>query len=381
MNNLSEARGIGDNKPPLEATLADRYEAEIRLMEELLAAAKAAPSSVADDETQNKFAELIKKLRALEIALDKSRGTEKAPWQQGVDEVNGFFKTKTDQLEAQRLRLNKASKDYLDDKAAKEKRRLQEEEDARRELAAKKLREAQAAEETKLAEKNALNELTRLRDEAEASKSAAITDQEVAASEVAQAGVVVAEVKSRIASLAATFAQRVVDGNPATELEKAEARSSLSDELNKAKDAKTAAEEKLKAARQKAIEAKEAQRQADEAARKQAATVKAAQRDEDQALDDAVRETKLADRIAAKVEGPKADLAQTRSVHGAVSTLATRWTCSVIDRDKLDIKALWPHINQEAIDAALWKWMMAQTPENRVMAGAIMEKETSSQIR
>ena len=90
---------------------------------------------------------------------------------------------------------------------------------------------------------------------------------------------------------------------------------------------------------------------------------------------------KRADKIATVVAGPEAELARTRSEPGAVSTLSRRWESGIVDRTKLDKDALWPFIHGDALEAALYKWMMAQPQDKRVMAGASMEEVTSGQTR
>jgi len=42
---------------------------------------------------------------------------------------------------------------------------------------------------------------------------------------------------------------------------------------------------------------------------------------------------------------------------------------------------LWPFINEDALSAALWKWMLAQADENRSMPGARIEHVVEGQTR
>jgi len=97
-----------------------------------------------------------------------------------------------------------------------------------------------------------------------------------------------------------------------------------------------------------------------------------------------VREDRKADRIEEKANGNEADLARSRSEHGATGTLTHRWNCTLVDRSKITpeaILALFPHINDDAISAAGHKWMMAQSDPNRSLPGFIMEYVAVGTVR
>ena len=144
---------MGHNSPPV--TLADElavtHKEDLDLKAELLAAYQSAPDRIDDDLTQTKAAELIKKTRALELKLDRACDELKAPFEEKVKAIRGFFKTTVEPLEKARFALNEKSKSYLQRKADEEKRRLAEEEERRRAAAAEALRLAQAAEAAKTA--------------------------------------------------------------------------------------------------------------------------------------------------------------------------------------------------------------------------------------
>jgi chromosome segregation ATPase len=357
--------GIGGNQPPQTTAdeLAEKYAKEIADAQELFHAAQSAPEAVKDDITEGKVSELIKKIRTLKNLLDRDRKSEKEPWDKKVSEVNGFFNTTIEQLERWQKTLNQRSQEYLTEKAEAEKRRLREE------------------EETKNAAKSALDEADRLARDAESAKAAATSEQEIATADVAGAKAKLAHVRLKIANLAAEFARRAKDGNPASDEEKAASRAGCDAGLASAKSAIMAAEEALEMAREKARQAKAELKRAEEEALAQKRAVSAAEREQSAALKSAVRFDISANKLAEKAGGPEADLARTRSLHGAVSTLARRWTCRVIDRTKLDKDALWPFIHEDAISAALFKWMQAQAEEKRAMPGAVIEQEIEGQTR
>ena len=133
-----------------------------------------------------------------------------------------------------------------------------------------------------------------------------------------------------------------------------------------------------------ADEERRIQREAEERAAAAKRDEKSAGRDSRDALDAAVREDRKADRIEGKAHGPESDLGRSRSEHGAVGTLTRRWECNLVDRDKITVDAilkLFPFINEEAISAAGYKWMMAQSQENRSLPGFTMEQVTVSMVR
>lgn len=373
----------GGNNPPMSIAdeLALAHGEDLALKADLLESYRTAPERIDDDTTQTKAAELIKKTRALELKLDRSCDAAKSPFEEKVKAIRGFFKTTVEPLERARVALNEKSKDYLQRKADAEKRRLAEEEERRRAAAAEALRLAQAAEAAKTASTAAAQDAARLKQEADEARAAATSEQETAAAALTAAKATHAQVKADMLAYAAEVAIRAKNGDPIEEDVKAAVKVGFEKLLADARATVEEADGTLKAAREKAIAAK---READrlEAERIDAERkARAAEREAQANLKEAVREEKAADKIAAKIEGPEADLARTRSLHGAVSTLAQQWTCSIVDRALLDKEALWPFIHGDALQAALWKWMQSQPDDARVMTGARIEKDTVGQIR
>jgi hypothetical protein len=148
-----------------------------------------------------------------------------------------------------------------------------------------------------------------------------------------------------------------------------------------AKERRRQAEDEAAIARAKAEDERKRQRDAEEQAALAKRSETSAGRDSRDALNAAVREEKKADRIDDKVNGPEADLARSRSEHGAVGTLTRRWECRLVDRTVVDIVKLAPFINEDAISAAGYKWMMAQQQHHRSMRGFIMEEITVGAVR
>jgi len=382
MNDMSRTR-IGGNNPPetLAQEFAIEFADDLREVDGLVTAAATVPDRIDDDDTQNKVAELIKKMRAIELKFEKARDTKREPHRQVIEQINGFFKVWSEKLEKPRKLIKARSDDYLQRKAEEEKRRLREEEEKRRIEAERKLKLAQDAESTRNQAKAAADEASRLATEAEEARKAAQSEQELSAAKLTAARAELAKAKAEMFAKNAEFARLASEGNPVADDIKAENRRRFEYLLHDCRQAVDTAEEELRQARARAIAAREEQQRKDEEARKAAQAERAAAREQNAALNAAVREERAADKLAAKAGGPEADLARTRSLHGAVSTLSRRWTCTVTDRDQLDRDKLWPHINMDAIEAAAWKWMMAQSPDNRRMAGAIMQEETEGQIR
>ena len=373
----------GHNNPPatLIEELQERYKSLLDQVAEVKDAAETVPDEITSEDVQTRVAELIKKMRFVEKTLDGARELEREPHAKKVTEVNGFFKTRIDPLEAMRKKLNERSQAFLEKKAAAERRRLAEEEERRREKAAADLAAAQEAERKKREAEEAQRKAEAEALAAQQARERAIQEQKDAEERARKAQVEEARLKAEAIHRAAIEAKRKEERDEQEKAERAEQKKRDDEAMATAKANREKEEAAAAVAKAEAAKALEERRNAEEATRIAKAEVKTAGRDEKAALDSAVREEKRADRIAEVIEGPEADLARTRSEHGAVSTLGRRWSSRIVNRDLLDKNKLWPFINGEAIEAALWKWMMAQEAEKRVMAGAVMEIETSAQVR
>lgn len=375
--------GPGHNNPPatIADDLADRFKEQLDRYSELMESGKAAPEEIADDETHAKVVELAKDMRALEILFDNSRSIEKEPHQKLVDAVNGWFKSRIEPLEALRKKLQAKHKDYSEKKAAAERRRIEEEAERKRQAEREALRLAGEATATLAASVSAAETARTLADEAKASREAATSDLEIATADVADAKAKSGAIYAKLLAIDAEIARRRKDGETFDPEKIAELKGDLPDQFKAAKEAVSTAEGALRKARDAAAEAKRKQQDAEREAEEKRRLAAAARREEQAHLGEAVRHDKAATKLEERAQVPDKDLARVRSEHGAVGTLQRQWQSKVVDRAKLDKAALWPFIHEDAISAALHKWMMAQPPEKRVMAGASMTEETLGTVR
>lgn len=129
----------------------------------------------------------------------------------------------------------------------------------------------------------------------------------------------------------------------------------------RARNAENIAAHEAEAARQRQIG--ETARLAAEAARQ--AEVVAAQK-----ADDAQIDTKAS----------AADMTRTRLDTGAIATMAQVPFVQIDDATKLDMAALWPHLKEEAILAALKSWAKTKSYKSP-MAGATIEMRNRGQVR
>ncbi len=378
MNEHVEPRGmIGDNFPPenIAEIMGEKYKRELDQALELREAALAAPQSILDDETETKVSELILKMRGLERVFEDAQKAERKPHNEKVKSINGFFMTKIEPISEWREKLKARSGEYLDRKAAAERRRLEEESERRREQAKRDFEAAQKAEAERLAAENARKIEEQKAIEARAAKERA--EQERCDAEVRAAAAI--ESEKRLA----------VERKERAEKERRDAEASAAQKLIddaaalEARNAREQAEREATAAKLARDNAREEQRVAEDAAAAAKRDEKTATREGKEALENAVRSEKMANKITAKVDGPDADLARTRSEHGAVSTLSRSWVCTVTDYNKLDKVALWNLIHRDAIDVAVRNWMRLQQPtqEARQMPGATFEIEVTAQHR
>lgn len=381
MNDMSQPAGVGHNNPPLSETLGDKYREMVATAAELLAAAEKAPATVFDDKTAEDIADLVKKLQTNENDLKNAQAAERAPFDLAISQIGGFFKRWLDKVEPVKKSLKARNADYKAKKDAAAKKKAEEEAAAKRAEEERMRREANDAKTTADAARAALEDFKRLEDEAKAARESALTEQEKAAAEVAKCEANLAKVKADNAAIAAQLAQRVIDKNPADEAEKAEKRAECTKNLETAKADLQAAKELLAEARDRAKAAREAQRKAEEEAATKKQEAERAARDEKSATKEADRVGQQAAKIENKLEAGEVSAGGIRSIHGALQTSQRVWKCQVIDRNLLDKEALWNLIHGDAIDVALRKWMLNQTPENRKMDGAQFWEEDQAVIR
>ncbi len=402
MNDMPETArfGIGGNNPPENFVdqIKERNKQLLDQVSELLDAAKQAPPAIDNDATHAKVIELSRKMKAVLAQLDSVRKVEVEPWNDKVKAVNGVFKTRMDPLKDAREKLDKAHEDYSLKIAAAKARQLEEEAEAKRRESERLQREAEEAErKQREAEARRLDEERKAR-EAEEARIKAIRDREEAERRAE-------EEKRRAAELAA---QRKKDEEAEAERRRLAKEQQAKDEADAAarkeqeridreahearmadlrkqedaaREARRKADEDAAAAKAKADEERRKMREAEEAAAAAKREERSAGRDSRDAMNEAVRQDSMAEKLDAKAEGPAADLARSRSEHGAVGTLTRRWTCTVTDINALPMALLWPFVNGEAKEAAAYNWMMAQPKDKRSMPGTIMVEETIGVVR
>lgn len=152
---------------------------------------------------------------------------------------------------------------------------------------------------------------------------------------------------------------------------------------------KVAEEERRRREAEARAAAEEAERQRKEAAAKLATLDEIAETADaataDVALDDAISAAELskqamadAERARREAEAKAADLSRTRGTFGSVASLRTYWDVADIDREKLDLEALRPHLSMDALEKASRSFVRAG---GRTLRGARIFENTSSVVR
>ena len=374
---------VGHNRPPVTTAdeMAEKARDLIAAHAELMETGKTVPAEWNDDDTEAKASELIKKMRATELAMDKLRDVERDPFGKKYDEIGKFFKFYTSKMEDLRKAINDRSAAYKMRKAEAEKRKLAEEAEKKRAEEQRLMRLAQDAEETKNDAKRSLEEASRLASDAVEAKRAAITEQEIAAADLAEAKAAMAKVKADNLQIKADIARKAQDGTPVSDAEKETLRADAEAKISSAKASVEECEAALKAAREAAIAARDTARRAQEEEDAKQAAAKAAERAEKGHVAEALQVSKQAEKIEAKATGPDADLARVRSLHGATSTLRREWQVEITNRNALPRDVLWPFINEDELRIAARKWMLNQPEDKRQMPGTRMENVTIGEVR
>lgn len=139
---------IGDNVPPekvdpLLVRLRDDHADLIERRDELLGGIGRTPDVIVDEETAGTMADFVNIQIAGFLKNAKAvHGNEKSPFLSAGRTVDSFLHTLIDDIEKGKARLNVIRKKFADEKAAKERRRLEEEARVAREEAARLEREA-----------------------------------------------------------------------------------------------------------------------------------------------------------------------------------------------------------------------------------------------
>ncbi len=159
-----------------------------RSLADALDQARALPSEVNDEDAQSEYARVIKNLRDLDARVEALRVSEKEPYLRGGNAVDSFFKVMRSKL----FRQNKNDKagaadvlqarvnDYVQRKAAEE-RRKRDEEAARARAEEERLRRERQEEERKQREAEEKAARARKAQNEEAARQAAAEAEEAAA--------------------------------------------------------------------------------------------------------------------------------------------------------------------------------------------------------
>ena len=289
-----QAPGIGHNLPAdqaeeIAAQLPIDYAELVARHAELMEAQENAPTVIDDEDAKERALDHVKSLTTLRKRAEALRVDLKEPHLSAGRAVDGFFVPLRDDCD-KASKQAKAPITVYDDRKA-EALRIEREEEARRER----------------------EEADRLRREAEERERVAREEEERRQRELAEAEAQ----RKREADERAAAIQNEED------LKAAEAR--------EREDAKTKKLEEQQAARD--------------------------QRADDKVAREANKEAARADRTAHKAErhagANDAELSRTRSQHGAVGSLTSKWTGEVAKIDDLDLDALRFHINPDALDIAV----------------------------
>lgn len=411
---------IGHNKGPVTAPeetdivadLASRYPTAQSDLDEILAVAKDVPDTIKDEETAGKVQALLKKSAALKNQWKALRGVEKRPWKVVGDIIGTWFETKEEAAEKLIATIKPRHTAYLDAKA--EAARLEEEakakkarEDAERakfladwaeaevelaewetaqarkreeearaaeEKARKDQEEAErrAAEQERLAQEAQERLKARLAQEAERRKERKVelrrlTKESKGLALIDAAGAMTEEQRSRYQALigrdgliqtisAQLESERgMLSPEEIAELEAdekalAECRAERKANHDRAEAAALAAANASQQAREAGQEAKAHEKAGDRAERAAASAGRSAEKLDNRADRQELRAENLTD----------ADASRTRGEGGSVGTLSGSWQQRVLDWDAPGLReALWDHVHQDAKDAAVTKWKMA----------------------
>ncbi len=332
---------IGGNNPPepielLRAQLKETHTDLIARCNVLLGLAERLPETM-DDEWEAKISEAIKSCTKFTRASEVTRLDANEPYRALIAATDAFFKGMSDKVDTLKGKL---AKDYLTpyqtEKAARERRRLEEQARAARAAAEEAARIAREEAE-RVAEAKRREEAARL--EAERLKRERIEAEEKRKAEAK------AEL-DRIEAERVAAERREAEAKTKRAREKA-ARDAAAAELE-AKEAAARLKREEQAAKDKAREdAREAKADIETAAadRREAARVSAVARDR------AAGATQTQNLTTRAAKASTADLSRTRTDLGAVASLRTTWTHDVTD--PAAVPRLYLSVNDAAIAAAI----------------------------
>lgn len=343
--NDDEARhGVGGNNPPdpieiLRTHLRETYVPLIQRCDELLALEGRLPAEM-DDDWEGKISEAVKSCTKFIRNSEVTRLEANEPHRALIAATDAFFKKMSDRVDTLKAKLSaEYLTPYQQEKAAKEKRRREEEarvaeakrkeeERIRREEAAR-LAEAKRREEAAKAEAARIErERREEKERREAEARAEIERAEEAKREARRREVAAKEAKDREAAEAA-------------KAEKAKAEREIAEAKEKRDREAAAAKE----------EAERKDREAKEAIEREKAERKEQERVAAEARDRAAAATQRANKAGAAAKANTADLSRTRTDLGAVASLRTDWKFEVTNPAAVPRPYL--AVNEPAIAAAI----------------------------
>lgn len=356
MNDAVPTPGIGDNLPPegdaLTERLAEKYEDLPKRFKRLQESLDRAPAIITTEDQNKELSDLKREFRSLRKTAESHREEEKKPFREAGERVDGFFhkwshlNVTISPVAAALAKITERKTIWEREVAATEKRKREAEERAAKEEADRLAREA---ERVRL-------EAEAREAEAEAARKKA-ADEQAARERARREEAEREEAKRRLAEEEA--AARAAEARDADERERVA-------EINRQEEAERLAE----AARQRSIreEAEATERSLAQLRERQAQARSA----EDLAAAEAAEkaaEAGRADLVKAKkaTDAKAADMSRSRSDRGSLSSLHTFWThrpkdpgcLDKVDRGKVDITALRPHLSMECLEKAVDSYVAA----------------------
>ncbi len=335
MNQPDSAAGIGHNKPPSDEKqmvedLKSKHKAILDEFASVMRSADDVPTEVENDEDSGKVNDFMKELQNLSKQIETTRTGEVAPYLTGQRVVNNFFKKMGEELDKMRSKFDTANKRYMTNKAKREQAERDEAARKAREAAAEKLRIAQEAEAKAKKEKEAAEaEAKRIADEA----AQALKDKEAELERIKNEGA----------------ADKEVIKEKETELKKAT----------------TEITEKVA-----------------ETTREIRRTARQASRGFRRALDEAVTEDQLAARTERQATETLSKLSKTRGDVGT-GAVSTEWIATINDTAKLDLELLRPFIPVDALKQAAQAYVrtLPKPVQGQPLKGALITEELKTNYR
>lgn len=381
---------LGHNKPPLSEEVRANHKDLFQRLDELAASIALVPEKIGNDDDEGKAQDLVMQCRKTVKTAEAMHKLEKEPFDKSIKELKALFSKAVEPVEKVAAEVLKRLDAYKEEKAAAERRRREEEarkareEQEAREAAAREAeRKRREAEEARRIEEERARRAQEEKERAEREAKEARERAERLKEEQARLEREAKERKAREEAEAAARAER----DAKAEEERRIRREADEKRLAELKAEREEEERKAKEAREARARALEEQRAAEEAARMAKKEEKAADREVNAELESAERLEKRADKLDGAARESASELSRGRGDYGSVGSLATFWTWSMIDRDKIPLERLRAFILPDAIDAAVTKFMNANRPQlgkgrdhDDLLPGVSFHTETKTRV-